>query len=91
MNYHAVLRGTAKAAAWLFVLAYAVTLLPVLLLGFVAYSDQQYRGCPGAMQCSDAGSVVGLASIYVLAAPLAWFGFRALRKAAASRGGEVDA
>ena len=91
MNHRAIFGGIARAAAWLVVVAYAAMLLPALLVGFAAYSDYHYRGCPEAMQCSDAGSVATSVFIYVLAAPFVWFGFRALRKAAASRGGEVDA
>jgi hypothetical protein len=43
---------------------YFFALLPVTFLGWVAYSDYDYRGCPGEAisQCSDAATTMQASS-----------------------------
>ena len=74
--------GMLNATAIALATTYSLALLPVLFLGFVAHADYDYLDCPGAMQCSDAASVRTMAVVYVLAAPVIWLLFKALRAAA---------
>jgi uncharacterized membrane protein len=55
-----------KVARLLLTVGYFVALLPVLFIGWAAYSDYNYRGCPGEAisQCSDAESAISIAIGY---------------------------
>jgi uncharacterized membrane protein len=55
-----------KVARLLLTVGYFVALLPMLFIGWAAYSDYNYRGCPGEAisQCSDAVSAIPIAIGY---------------------------
>ncbi len=71
-----------RAAATLLVAIYLLALVPILLFGIVAKMDYDHLDCPAANQCSDAASVMTLAVLYVLAAPVLALLFTLLRAAA---------
>ena len=83
--------GMLKLMSWLVAAAYFLLLFPVLLFGAVAFLDARDRGCPGANQCSDAAMMMTIALVYLLAAPLVWLAFKAMRNAAGSWGVNADA
>jgi hypothetical protein len=91
MNARAVLHGGLGAARFILMTLYFVLLVPVLYFGTAAYSDYRNLGCPGAWQCGDASLIVEIAVLYVLAAPMIWFGFKLLQKRRRVSRGAVDA
>ena len=80
-----------NAAAIVLASVYLFALLPVVFVGFVANADYGYLVCPGAVQCSDAASARTIAVFFVLAAPIVWLLFKALRTAARALQPEEDA
>ena len=77
-----IISGVLSGAAIGLVAIYLLGLPAFVFLGIVAYADYQNLGCPGANQCSDAASVMTIASAFVFVAPAVWLLFKALRAAA---------
>ena len=86
MTARALLSGTSRAASALLLAAYLLLLVPVLVFGFAAYSDHAGLGCPGPGQCEDAETVMWIAALYILAAPVVLLLFRATGRGGAARG-----
>ena len=49
-------------------IVYSLALLPAIFLGWAAYSDYSYRGCPGEAigQCSDAVATMQILSGFLI-------------------------
>ena len=50
------------------IVVYFLALLPAIFLGWVAYSDYDYRGCPGEAisQCDDATTTMQILSSFLV-------------------------